>query len=140
MVRGPSTERVEILLQRDPEMAFYWGAPLECASLLVAAQRQQRISPADLQKARNVLDHLRHLAFEVQPTEVVRARALRILSVHALRAAAALELAAALIWCKERTQGAGLVSLNEPLRLAATLEGFRVLPYADEVHEPDPEV
>jgi hypothetical protein len=130
---------VETLLQRDPEVAFYWGAPLECASLLVAAQRQQRISPADLQKARIVLDHLRQLAFEVQPTDVVRARALRILSVHTLRAAAALELAAALIWCKEQTQGAGLVSLHEPLRLAAAREGFRVLPYADEVHAPDPD-
>ena len=138
MVRGPSTDRVEPILQRDPEVAFYWGVPLECASLLIAAQRQQRISAADYQKARNVLDHLRHLAFEVQPTEVVRARALRILSVHALPAAAALELAAALIWCKEQTQGAGLVSLHEPLRLAAALEGFRVLPYADEVHEPEP--
>ncbi|HEX9942811.1 MAG TPA: hypothetical protein VGG03_12390 [Thermoanaerobaculia bacterium] len=139
-MRGPSSEKVELLLQRDPDVALWWGAPLECASILLAAQRQERISPADFQRARTVLDHLRARAFEVQPTEEVRGRALRILSVHTLRAAAALEIAAALIWCRERTHGAGLVCLDEPLRLAAALEGFRVLPYADEVHEPDPDL
>lgn len=106
----------------------------------MAAQRRERISHADFQKARALIDHLRARAVEVQPTEAVRARALRILSVHTLRAAAALELAAALIWCQERTHGASFVSLDEPLRLAAALEGFRVLPYADEVHEPEPDL
>jgi hypothetical protein len=86
-----------------------------------------------------VIDHLRARAFEVQPTEEVRARTLRILSVHVLKAAAALELAAALIWCRERTHGVTFVSLHPPLRLAAALEGFRVLPYADEVHAPEEE-
>jgi hypothetical protein len=138
-VRETASEKVEPLLQRDPDVAFWWGAPLQCMETLLAAQRGERISTADLQKARSVLDHLRARAFEVQPTEEVRARALRILSVHTLGAAAALELAAALVWCRERTHGVGFVSLQSPLRLAAALEGFRVLPYADEVHEPDPE-
>jgi hypothetical protein len=124
-------------------MAFWWGAPLDGWEALLAAQRRQTISAADVQKARGVLDHLRSRGFEVQPTEELRARALRLLSVHAsvrpLRAAEALELAAALVWCRERPQGAAFVSLHPPLRLAAALEGFRVLPYADEVHAPDPE-
>lgn len=106
----------------------------------MSAQRRERVSHADVQKARTLIDHLRTRAVEVQPTEAVRARALRILSVHTLRAASALELAAALIWCQERTHGASFVSLDEPLRLAAALEGFRVLPYADEVHEPEPDL
>jgi len=136
-VREPASERVEPLLQRDPELACWWGAPLQCVEALLAAQRGERLSAADLQKARSVLEHLRARAFEVQPTEEVRARALRILSVHTLGAAAALELAAALVWCRERTHGVGFVSLQPPLRLAAALEGFRVLPYADEVHAPE---
>jgi uncharacterized protein len=138
-VREPASERIEPLLQRDADLAFWWGAPLECGEALLAAKREERISAGDLEKARTVIDHLRARAFEVQPTEEVRARALRILSVHPLKAAPALELAAALIWCRERTHGAGLVSLHPPLRLAAVLEGFRVLPYADEVHAPEPD-
>ena len=140
MVREPAAEKVEPLLQRDPEVALWWGAPIECAGALMNAQRRERISHADVQKARALIDHLRARAVEVQPTEAVRARALRLLSVHAWRAAAAFELAAALIWCQERTQGVSFVSIDEPLRLAAALEGFRVLPYADEVHEPEPDL
>ena len=137
-MREPASGKIEPLLQRDPDVAFWWGAPLECGEALLAARRKERISAADLQNARTVIDHLRARAFEVQPTDELRARALRILSVHELSAAGALELAAALIWCRERTQGAGFVSLHGALRLAAALEGFRVLPYADEVHAPDP--
>jgi predicted nucleic acid-binding protein len=139
-VREPASERVEPLLRRDPEMAFWWGAPLEWWKALLAAQRRQTISAAQLPTARELLDHLRARGFELQPTDDLRARALRLLAVHPLKAADALELAAALIWCRERTQGAGFVSLHPPLRLAAAMEGFRVLPYADEVHAPDPEL
>lgn len=119
-------------------MVLWWGTPLECASALVHAGRQRELSSLDVFKAQAVVDHLRTRSFEIQPTEEVRARAGRILSVHPLRTAAAFQLAAALVWCRERTQGVGFVSLDEALRLAAALEGFRVMPYADEVHEPSP--
>ena len=56
-----------------------------------------------------------------------------------LSAPEALQLAAALVWCRERTRGVAFVCLDERLRGAATLEGFKVLPYADEIHEPDPD-
>ncbi|HEV8580343.1 MAG TPA: hypothetical protein VGX68_14845 [Thermoanaerobaculia bacterium] len=139
MVRDPVSARVEPLLEQDPEIACWWGAPLECVGALAHARRRDRLSAADFQKARAVLDHLRETAVEVQPTAAVRDRALRILPVHALRAGAAFELAAAFIWCRERTHEVEFVALDEPLRLAAALEGFRVLPYADEVHEPQEE-
>ena len=138
-VREPYTERMEALLRRDPEVVLWWGTPVDCASALAAAQRQGRLAASDLPKARAVLDHLRQRAFEIQALEEVRSRALRILAVHPLHAAPALELAAALIWCRERTQGVSFVSDEDSLRQAAALEGFRVLPYADEVHEPDDE-
>ncbi len=139
-VLEPASGKLETLLRRDPEVALWWGAPLECSSALFDAQRRERISETDLFKARSVLEHLRARAFEIQPGEEVRARALRVLSLHKLRVPAAWELAAALIWCRERTQRADFVSVDGPLRLAATLEGFRVFPYADEVHEPDPDL
>ena len=119
-------------------MVLWWGTALECASALTRAGRQREISSLDVLKAQAIVEHLRSRSFEIQPTEEVRARAARILSVHPLHTAAAFQLAAALVWCRERTQGVGFVSLDESLRLAAVLEGFRVMPYADEVHEPDP--
>lgn len=83
-----------------------------------------------------MIEHLRARSYEIQPTGEVRARAARLVSAHPLEADQALELAAALAWCGQRPRGTGFVSLDSPLRLAAAIEGFRVLPYADEVHEP----
>ena len=133
----PASPKVEAILRRDPDVVYWWGTALDCASALAAAKRQGTFSDADFQRSQAVIEHLRQRAFEVQPSSEVRARALRIVAVHPLRAPAALQLAAALVWCREHTQGAFLVSLDERLRLAAALEGFRVLPYADEVHAPD---
>lgn len=136
-VRDAASERVDPLLRRDPEVALWWGANLECTANLLAAQRLDRLTPGDVLRARGIFDHLRARSFEIQPCDEVRARALRLLSLHRLPAPAALELAAALVWRHERALPADFVSLHGPLRLAAAREGFRVLPYADEVHAPD---
>ena len=67
-------------------------------------------------------------AAAVEPGDAVRAKALRLLSVHPLRAADALHLAAALLWARDAPGGKELVCLDERLRDAALLEGFRVVP------------
>lgn len=133
-MREPASERIEPFLRRDPEVVLWWGTALECMGILA---RQEELSAVDLAKARDIVEHLRACSFEVQPTEEVRARAMRALSAHPLGSAAALQLAAALVWCRERAQGVSFVSLDEDLRLAAAMEGFLVMPYAEEVHEPE---
>jgi uncharacterized protein len=137
-VREPFSAEIEALLDRDPELAFWWGAIPECVGGLAEARRCERLTDAGFEKARILIDQLRVRAFEIQPSEEVRARALRILTVHPLRAGRALQLAAALVWCREHTHQIHFVCLDESLRLAAAREGFRVLPYAGEVHEPEP--
>ncbi|HEX4961706.1 MAG TPA: type II toxin-antitoxin system VapC family toxin [Thermoanaerobaculia bacterium] len=129
---------MDALLQQDPEVALWWGGILEYVEALADLRRRGHVTEIGFERARSLLDHLRARAFEIQPSEEVRARALRILTVHPLKAGRALQLAAALVWCRERTQGVSFVCLDEPLRLAAAQEGFRVLPYAGEVHEPEP--
>ena len=71
---------------------------------------------------------LRERAFEIQPVEEIRLRAIRLLALHPLHSADALQLAAALVWCREQTHGAGFVCLDERLREAAAREGFAILP------------
>ncbi len=140
VVRGEESERIEALLRRDPEIVLWWGTPVECAGGLGAAVRDERLAKDDLAKAKAVLEHLRQRAFEIQALEEVRARALRILALHSLRAGQAMELAAALVWCRERTRGVSFVAVEDNLRQAAALEGFRVLPYEGQIHdESEPE-
>jgi len=64
----------------------------------------------------------------IAPGDQLRDRAHRLLAVHALRAADALQLAAALVWADERPAGLEFVSLDDRLGEAARREGFRVVP------------
>jgi hypothetical protein len=60
----------------------------------------------------------------VQPGDLVREQALRLLRVHTLRAADALQLAAALEWAGAPTD-ADFVTFDDRLREAAVREGFK---------------
>ena len=77
-----------------------------------------------IERIRIVVEH----ADTVSPSDELRRRAARLLAVHPLRAADALQLAAALLWCEEQPHAEGFVSLGVKLRDAALKEGFTVLP------------
>lgn len=128
LVAEPSTPVIEAVLKEDPDPIVWWGSAVECASALAGGVRDGRLTSDDHQTALAALRAFREFAFEVGPSEEVRGRAMRLLSVHPLRAADALQLAAALVWCRERTAGAGFVSLDDRLRSAAEKEGFDVRP------------
>jgi hypothetical protein len=136
LVEEPTTSRIEVLLRRDPEVVLWWTTPVECGSALARVEREGGLTSSGRRKAEDILEHLRAHAYEVQPVEEVRSRAWRLLALHRLRAADALQLAAALVWCRESPRGIGFVCLDDRLRLAAVREGFQVMPYSEEVHEP----
>jgi hypothetical protein len=64
----------------------------------------------------------------VEPTLALRDRAGRLLATHPLRAGDALQLAAALVWCREAPHETPFVCLDARLRDAARAEGFAILP------------
>jgi predicted nucleic acid-binding protein len=135
LLREPTSVRLQDLLRRDPAVALWWGTPVECASALARRQRDGTLARSGLRQAHAALDGLRARAIEVEPTEEVRSRAVRLLAIHQLRAGDALQVAAALVWSQERVRGVGFVSMDDRLRGAAAREGFQVLPYAEDVHE-----
>jgi hypothetical protein len=77
------------------------------------------------------LDEFLSKALEVPPSDGLRAIACGVLRVHDLRAADALQLAAALMWAEQRPAGRGFACLDRKLREAATREGFDVLPHEE---------
>jgi predicted nucleic acid-binding protein len=124
----PDTDRVVPLAREDAGVVAWWGSPVECASASARLHREGLLSQKDLARAAEVQARLFEGAEQVLATDDVRARAVRLLGVHALRAADSLQLAAALAWCRERPEGHDFVCLDDRLRSAAVLEGFRVLP------------
>ncbi len=106
----------------------WWGSVVECCSALERRHRAGQLSGPGKRQALHVLKQLEAAWTEVQPAGAVRERARRLLSSHDLRAADALQLAAALIWCEEQTTERAFLCLDERLREAAQQNGFHVLP------------
>ena len=133
-LEAPSWKTME-LFRQDPEIAFWWGTPVECVSTLARIEREGQVTEAALRRAWAIFQTLREGALEVQPAEDIRLSAERLLSKYPLRAADSLQLAAALAWRQGYPAGAAFVTLDRRLRAAATFESFWVLPYAEEVHD-----
>jgi predicted nucleic acid-binding protein len=127
LLEQDATAEMAQLLIEDSEVAAWWGTPVECASAAGRLRREARLTVEDEQRVLELLDMLRKSWLEIQPSDEVRARAMRLLRIHGLKAADALQLAAARIWAGQMV-GAELVTFHERLALAARLEGFQVLP------------
>lgn len=116
------------LLRADQVLVVWALTPVEALSALHRKQRDEGGRGADVERARQRLDSLRGAWSEVNDLELVRRRAERLLATHPLRAADALQLAAALVVCEEDPRKMPFVSLDENLNAAARREGFELLP------------
>ena len=127
--RSPDLDR---LLRKDPRMTVWWATPVECASAIARHRRAGTLSAAEEDAAFDVLDRLSSVWYEIQAGRLVRSYAFRVLRVHPLKAADALQLAAALVWAGTPASGAApsaeFVTLDDRLAEAARLEGLAVLP------------
>jgi uncharacterized protein len=116
-------------LRADKEPAIWWSTPVECQSAIQRRHRDGAIAAAELaainERLRSFLLHVD----TVSPTDDVRRRAARLIAVHPLRAADALQLAAALLWAEEQPHGETFVSVDARLRDAAAREGFTLIPF-----------
>ena len=124
----PRSARLTELLLDDREVVIWWATPLECQS---AIYRRHRSAPLPSPTMRTLNERLRAFvehASTVAPTDEVRRRAARLLAGHPLRAADALQLAAALAWCEEQPHNETFVSLDDRLSSAARKEGFDIAP------------
>jgi hypothetical protein len=124
----PTTAVVRSIASEDSSLIVWWGSRTECVSAFARLRRDGRLAVATEQRARRVLTVLAGEWSEVLPGDALRDRAERLLAVHALRAADAFQLAAALIWSRGQTRSSTVVSFDERLRTAAANEGFALLP------------
>lgn len=115
-------------LAADREVTLWWGTPVECLSAIYRRHREAPLPAPLLTAALNRLRALVEDADAVAPTDEVRRRAGRLVAAHPLRAADALQLGAALVWCEEQSHGEAFVCLDDRLREAARREGFSLTP------------
>lgn len=127
LLEQETTREVEAFLAQDPDIAAWWGTSIECRSAAARLRREERLTVGEEERVLEIMDALRASWLEILPSEEVRSTAHRLLRVHALTAADALQLAAAIVWAGSSDR-AEFVTYDQRLALAARLEGFRVMP------------
>ncbi len=127
LVPEARSELLVELMRDDPAAAVWWSTPVECVAALARLEREGRLSDAGWGAARERLRAVARGWTEVPPVERVRSQAMRMLRLHPLRAADALQLAAAVVLADFEPGVLPFVTLDAQLAAAARREGFGVL-------------
>jgi uncharacterized protein len=123
----PATDRLRRLVQRDPDVVVWMLSSVEVLSAIARHRRRSKGADDLLHQARlEVLERWSRWSAVTQ-ADAVRRRAERLVALHPLVAADALQLAAALVASGDRPETLDFVTLDSRLATAAQLEGFRVL-------------
>lgn len=127
LVAEGATGAVTALYRADPVVAVVWTTAVECASAVARAEREGVLTPAQAAVGFARLDDLMRMWTEVEPVGELRDIARRLLRVHPLRAADAIQLAAATLASEQRPASLTMVTLDQRVEAAGVKEGFRVI-------------
>lgn len=127
IVEEAGTELVRGWLEEDPDVALWGLTRLELVSAIERRAREGGLTRAGRNAALQIVERIAKDAHEVADMAAVRARAVPLLARHALRAADAAQLGAALLIADPEPASLTLVALDRRLAEAAEREGLRVL-------------
>ncbi|CAN5670057.1 hypothetical protein BH24ACI1_BH24ACI1_15780 [soil metagenome] len=94
--------------KRFPTKFVWWETSVEISSALARLERENKILLAQRLKAEKRLATLEKIWEEIQPGARVKELARTFPALHGLKAADSLQLAAALVWCRENPKGKDL--------------------------------
>jgi hypothetical protein len=128
LVLEKETEQCIMAFQSDQEVMVWTLSKVEVLSALCRRLRDGSLKEIDFDSAKKRMDDFFDMAFEIISVPKVKDRALRLLQVHPLRAADAVQLASVLVATQEDTSRVPIMSFDDKLTLAAKREGFTVCP------------
>jgi hypothetical protein len=126
IIRQAGSDVAERWVVDDPQMVVWTLAAVEVSSAIHRLTRDGRVAPRVAEEAERRCSDLMATCHVVVDVESVKDQARRLLRLHVLRAADALQLGAALEWTGGRPSGRVLHTLDERLATAARREGFEV--------------
>ena len=122
-VPGQTSGAARTLL-REQTPVVWWATSVEVQSVLERLRAGDALTNAAYLASRARLRQLLGSWREIQPTETVRELACVQLERFRVRASDALQLAAALVWCKQKPAGRLFVCNDDRLSAAAAQSGF----------------
>ena len=111
-------------------MLVWWGSKAECVSALARLERDAALDAKAVSIAFERLNSSATAGTKSNAAISLRESAVRFLRVHPLRAADALQLAAAFMAAERRPASLEVVTLDERLADAARKEGFALVEVA----------
>ena len=123
----PFTALVRDWLDEDADVVVWSLTRVELLSAIARRRREGRDLASRLASARRNALAASERWLEVTAIDAVRSRAERVVELHPLRAADALQIAAALVAARDDPGAFEFVTLDDRQAEAAEREGFRVL-------------
>jgi predicted nucleic acid-binding protein len=128
VIDEPTSARVSSWFREDDRMTVWTLTSVEIVSALERQVREGTLEAHQALAAEDLALAIMEACDEIIAVDAAKALARRVLRTHPLRAADALQLAAALLWVDGNPEGSLLHTFDRRLGLAALREGFRVLP------------
>jgi predicted nucleic acid-binding protein len=114
-------------LSAQYRVAVWWSTPVEMRGAFARLVRMGQLTPNEQVQALVTLDRMRSAWREVDPSEQLREQAERFVDRFPLKAADALQLAAAMTWCGSRPRGRAFICGDSQLLDAARQLGFQAI-------------
>lgn len=127
LIAERETRRAERWLREDADVIVWTLTRVEVLSALARRRRQEPSAARRLLVARRNLLAAWDRWSEITAVELVRRHAERVVETHPLRAADALQIAAAMVAAEDTPSALDFVTLDRQQAVAAEREGFRVL-------------
>ena len=125
-VREAATRHAQTQFRRF-QPVVWWGSLVEIHSAICRLHREKEITDSGKAGALARLQLLSRSWGEILPTDEIRELAMEALDKYFLRAADSFQIAAALIWCEERSSRRSFVCADQRLAKAAGAAGFSVI-------------
>lgn len=119
---------VDEWFSEDSRIVVWTLTSVELASAVMRLMREGALSESQATRAEARIDELLRSTHVVVDVEAVKMNSRRLLRVHPLRAADAMQLGAAWEWASGHPTERVFHTLDRRLALAARREGFRVVP------------
>ena len=111
---------------RHYEVVVWWATPVEIASALARLLRVRQLDSQQWSLSVKFAGKLAEAWSVIGPSDRIRADAIELVQRYDLRAADAMQMAAALQWCEGSPQSRMFLTTDKRLRDVARLIGFDV--------------
>ncbi len=122
LINQANSDRSFKLYEEDDRIIVWWGTSIECISAISRGERMNSLDSSVIENALISLNALRSAWREISPSKKIKQIAERLLRVHSLTAADAMQLAACILASSEYS--INFLCYDQQLVSAAKKEGI----------------